>query len=135
MTTITAPASVTFRPVPLRIGLVLGTLLALASVPSATFDIGFDGTAWDALVLFLAIFTPAVALVSLVLVPFAWNGARRPCRWFILVQLVSIIASLPAFVLFFVDDLPPIAPISAAIGIVLTLLVVLLVVKGRRRDE
>lgn len=131
----TASTTTTFRPGLLRTGLVLGTLIQLSAVPPATFEIGLDGSAWDVLVVFLAIFAPVVALASLILTVLAWKGAPAPCRWFTILQFISILQCLPAFVLFFVDGLPLIAPITSVIGIGLILLAVFLVSKGRQNAQ
>lgn len=68
-----APA-VPRRPVSLRIGLALAAAFTVLNAIPAVSEIGLDGSAWDILVIFLAIYCPLTALVTLALVPLAWNG-------------------------------------------------------------
>ena len=131
----TAVASVRARggarhPAALRFGLVLATLISILNAIPAVSEIGLDGTPWDVLVIFLAMFCPAIAIATVVLVPFAWNGRRRPAIWIAALQLVAIIGLLPPFFLVFLDGLPVIAPISAGITIVLEVLAAWLIIHG-----
>ena len=97
MTAITASPPLR-RAVPLRIGLVLATLLAVAGAVPALM-IGLDGSAWDPIVIIIAVLSGGVALGTLALVAFAWNGRRGPCIAIIALQIVSILPALPAFLL------------------------------------
>lgn len=127
--TLARPA--TARPVSLRIGLVLSALLAVAGALPA-LDIGFDGSGWDVVVVLVAIWSPAIAAATLVLVPFAWKGRRGPAIGVIVLQLAAILPALPPF-LHAPGVLPIVAPISAAVGIALNLLAAFLVARGMRR--
>lgn len=93
MTAITASPPLR-RAVPLRIGLVLATLLAVAGAVPALM-IGLDGSAWDPIVIIIAVLSGGVALGTLALVAFAWNGRRGPCIAIIVLQIVSILPALP----------------------------------------
>ncbi|MCB0910655.1 MAG: hypothetical protein KDB60_03450 [Propionibacteriaceae bacterium] len=123
------------RPRSLRIGLVLAALFTVLDAIPAVSEIGLDGTAWDVLVIFLAIFCPLSALATLILLPFAWHGRRRPAQWVAGIQVASILGLWPPFVLYFVDGLPLIAPISAGVGYALSLLAAWLIVRGTRPAE
>ncbi|NNC13251.1 hypothetical protein HII28_15350 [Planctomonas sp. JC2975] len=118
------------HPVALRIGLVLAALVSILNALPAVTDIGLNGTPWDAVVIGLAVLTPAIAIATLVLLPFAWMGNRRPAVWVAALQLVAILGLLPPFVLVFTDGLPLIAPLSAGITILLELLFAWLIVHG-----
>jgi hypothetical protein len=117
------------HPIALRVGLILAALISVLNAIPA-LDVGLDGSPWDILVIFLAVFCPAIALATLALIPFAWNGRRRPAVWIAALQLAAIIGLLPPFVLVFTDGLPLIAPLSAGITILLEVLVAWLIVHG-----
>ena len=117
MTAITASPPLR-RAVPLRIGLVLATLLAVAGAVPALM-IGLDGSAWDPIVIIIAVLSGGVALGTLALVAFAWNGRRGPCPAFL----------LPA------EETGPGAVIGAVIGIALALAACALIIVGMRRAE
>ena len=120
------------HPVALRFGLVLAALISILNAIPAVSDIGLDGSPWDILVIFLAIFCTVIAILTVVLLPFAWNGRRRPAIWIAAMQLVAIVGLLPPFVLVFTDGLPLIAPMSAATTIVLEVLTAWLILHGMR---
>lgn len=115
----------------LRTGLVLAIVLSVLSAIPAVAEIGLDGTPWDILVIFLAIFCPVVAVATIVLSILAWNGARRPAGWVAALQLVAVIGLLPPFVLVFVDPIPPGALIAAGVSIALEVLAAWLILRGR----
>ena len=130
MTSITASPPLR-RAVPLRIGLVLATLLAVAGAVPALM-VGFDGSAWDPIV--IAVVSGGVALGTLAMVAFAWNGRRGPCIAIIALQLVSILPALPAFLLP-AEETGAGAIIGAVIGIALALAACALIIVGMRRAE
>ncbi|WP_448258364.1 hypothetical protein [Microbacterium aurum] len=132
MTAITASPPLR-RAVPLRIGLVLATLLAVAGAVPALM-IGLDGSAWDPIVIIIAVLSGGVALGTLALVAFAWNGRRGPCIAIIALQIVSILPALPAFLLP-AEETGPGAVIGAVIGIALALTACALIIVGMRRAE
>lgn len=121
------------HPIALRSGLVLGAAALILSAIPAVGEIGFDGTGWDVLVAAMAVLCPAAALAALALLPFAWNGRRGPSLWSAGLQLGSIVLLLPPFVLVFTDGLPLIAPLGAAITILLQVLFAGLILHGMRR--
>jgi hypothetical protein len=119
------------RLVPLRIGLVLcAVLLVMSAVPA--LDVGLDGSGWDIVVISLAVAVPAAALATLVLVPFAWRGARRPALAVALVQVVSNLQTVPVLLLP-AGTLPAAAVVAVLGGTVLSLVAAGLVLVGRRR--
>ena len=120
------------HPVALRSGLILAVVVSGLSAIPAVGEIGLDGTAWDVLVIFLAILTPIIALTAIVLLPFAWTGRRTPATVVAVSQLVAILGLWPGVVLYFVDGLPIIAPISAALTIAVEVLVAWLILRGMR---
>ena len=126
-TTIAAPAA--RRPVLLRIGLVLAALLCLGGTIPAVFDIGFDGTSWDVVVVLVAIASPAILVATVVLLPFAWNGRRGSSIAIGALQLVGILPAIPPY-LHAPGELPPEASIFATIGIALNLVAVVLIMRG-----
>lgn len=125
----TAPVQVARRPVVLRIGLILAALLALGGTIPAIFEIGFDGTGWDVVVVLVAIVSPLILVGTVVLLPFAWKGHRAPSLAIIGLQLAAILPALPPY-LHAPGELPPEAAISAAIGITLNLIAVVLIALG-----
>lgn len=125
----TAPIQVARRPVALRAGLVLSVLLALGGTIPAVFDIGFDGTGWDAVVVVVAIVSPLILVATLVLLPSAWRGRRTPALAIAALQIAAILPALPPY-LHAPGQLPPEAAISATVGIVLNLFAVALIVLG-----
>jgi hypothetical protein len=132
----TTPVQVARRPVILRIGLVLAALLAVGGTIPAVFDIGFDGTGWDVVVVLVAIISPLILVATVVLLPFAWRGRRAPSLTIIGLQLAAILPALPPY-LHAPGELPPEAAISATIGIALNLVAVALIALGmqpRRQD-
>lgn len=127
-TSTTTPAA---RPVPLRIGLVLcAVLLVAAAVPS--LDVGFDGTGWDVVVVVLAVLVPAAAVATVVLVPFAWRGRRRPALAVAWIQLASLLQSVPPLLLP-AGVLPGAAYAAIGAGALLTLVAAALVLVGLGR--
>lgn len=129
-----APA-VPRRPVSLRIGLALAAAFTVLNAIPAVSEIGLDGSAWDILVIFLAIYCPLTALVTLALVPLAWYGRRRPAQWVAGIQVASILTLWPPFVLVFVDGLPLMAPISAGVSYLLALVAAWLILRGMRASD
>lgn len=117
------------RRAALRTGLVLCMLLTVLATIPAVFDIGFDGSGWDVVVVVVAVLSPALMIATLVFVPFAWKGARRPR---IVVAALQVAAMLPALPPFFhpLGVLPPAANVAALIGICLNALAASLVLVG-----
>ncbi|THG28539.1 hypothetical protein [Naasia lichenicola] len=124
------PARSARRPISLRIGLILGVVLLVASAIPAVSDIGFDGSGMDVVVVLLAILMPAMALAAIVLVPFAWSGRRRPSLAFVILQLVSLVPSLPPIVLAVSGQIPVVVLAAVGIGALLTVLSAVLVGRG-----
>lgn len=125
----TVPARTARRPAVLRAGLILAVLLSVGGTIPAIFDIGFDGTGWDVVVVLVAIVSPLILVVTVVLVPFAWKGRRSPSLAIMALQAAAILPALPPY-LHAPGELPPEAAISATIGIVLNLIAVVLIALG-----
>lgn len=130
MSTVT-PARVTHRLTLVRVGLVLAVLLSIGGAIPAVFDIGFDGTGWDVVVVIVAIVSPLILVATVALVPFAWNGRRTPALVIAALQLAAILPALPPY-LHAPGQLPPEAAISATIGIALNLVTATLIALGMR---
>ncbi|WP_062462675.1 hypothetical protein [Demequina soli] len=119
------------RPTPLRAGLALAAvLLVVGAIPA--LDVGLDGSAWDPVVIAFAVLAAGMTLATLVLVPLAWHGRRGPAIAVIVIQVVSILPALPAFLLP-ADEAGPTHVAAAAIGIALSLAACALVATGMRR--
>ena len=67
----------------------------------------------------IALIGSALGLVSLVLVGFAWRGARRAVVPLIVLRVLSALSAAPAF---FVGDVPAAAVAAAGLAIALTVL-------------
>jgi hypothetical protein len=101
--------------VPNRIGLVLAGLLALAQVWTAAGQLP-DGLAFP-----LVIF--AIAAIALVAIPLAWRGSARAR---VVVAVATILPALTGLPAFFVSDVPAAFRLAAALGIVLSVVVAVL---------
>ena len=123
------PTGAARRPIVLRIGLVLAIVLSLGGAIPAVFEIGFDGTGWDVVVVLVAIVSPLILVATIVLVPFAWRGRRAPSLVIIALQLAAILPALPPY-LHAPGQLPPEAAISATIGIALNIISAALIALG-----
>ncbi len=130
--TVSRSTQSTYRPIPLRIGLILAAVLTVGGALPAVLDIGFDGSGWDIVVVLVAVASPIIALATLVLVPLSWNGRRGTSIGIIALEIAAILPALPPF-FHAPGELPAAAPISAAIGITLNLLTVGLIAAGMRR--
>lgn len=117
------------RPAALHAGLILAVLLLVGGTIPALLDIGFDGTAWDVVVVLVAIVSPAILVATIVLLPFAWNGRRTPSITVVALQLVAVLPALPPY-LHAPGELPPEAGIAATIGIALNLVAAALILVG-----
>lgn len=134
---VTAPALVTTprRLGMLRTGLIIATVFALLGVlPS--LDMGFDGSFWDVVLITFAILSALVAIAAIVCLVLGWNGRRGPAIAACLVQVISLIPSLPAF---FLPNHETTAegpgPFLAITGIVLTAGVIAVILVGLRRSR
>lgn len=117
----------------LRAGLIVATVFALLGVlPS--LDMGFDGSAWDTVLIVFAILSALVALGAIACLILGWNGRRGAAIAAIVLQVISLIPSLPAF---FLPRHETTAegpgPLLAVIGIILTAGVIALILFGLRR--
>lgn len=128
MTTATHSAATPRRGL-LRMGLVLSALGSAVSAVPAVAEVGLDGSAWDVVVIALAILCPAIALTIVVLTPFAWNGRRGPTIAVLIALAVSILTILPAFFLA-PGEVPSAGIIAAVAGLVLTVGVMVLIAFG-----
>lgn len=115
----------------LRTGLVIAIVISVLNAIPAVAEIGLDGSPWDILVIFLAIFCPVVAVATIVLSVLAWHGRRRPAGAVAVLQLVAIIWLVPPFVLVFVDPIPPASLIAAGVTIALEVVAAWLILRGR----
>lgn len=106
-----------------RTGLVL---LGLLSVGDLAGPLLTDG---EHPPMSIALIGSALGLVSLVLVGFAWRGARRAVVPLIVLRVLSALSAVPAF---FAGDVPAAAVAAAAIIVVLTVAgIALLLVPAR----
>lgn len=117
----------------LRTGLIIATVFALLGVlPS--FDMGFDGSAWDAVLITFAVLSAVIAVGAIACLIIGWNGRRGAAIAACVLQVVSIIPSLPAF---FLPRHETTAegpgPLLAVVGIVLTAGVIAVILLGLRR--
>ncbi|GAA3594776.1 MULTISPECIES: hypothetical protein [Kribbella] len=94
-----------------RTGLVL---LGLLSVGDLAGPLLTDG---EHPPMSIALIGSALGLVSLVLVVFAWRGARRAVVPLIVLRVLSALSAVPAF---FAGDVPAAAVAAAGIIVVLT---------------
>jgi hypothetical protein len=118
------------RRLPLRIGLVLATLLAVLGIVPV-IAIGFDGSEWDPIILAFLILVIVVALGTLILLPFAWRGRRGAAVGVIVLQALSVIPALPAF--FLPADETPEGGVALAVGGILAAVVaIVLIAVGAR---
>ena len=115
----------------LRTGLALCILLTVLPTIPAVFDIGFDGSGWDIVVVVVAVLSPAIMIATLLLVPVAWKGRRRSRIAVAALQVVAMFPALPPFFHPF-GVLSPAASVAALIGICLNALAASLVVVGLR---
>lgn len=118
---------------PLRAGLIIATVFALLGVlPS--LDMGFDGSAWDVVLIVFAVLSILVLLGSIACLILGWNGRRRAAIAACVLQVVSLIPSLPVF---FLPRHETTAegpgPLLAVVWIVLTAVVVAIILFGLRR--
>lgn len=117
----------------LRVGLIIATVFALLGVlPS--LDMGFDGSAWDVVLVVFAILSAVVALGTIACLILGWSGRPGAAIAACVLQVISLIPSLPAF---FLPRHETTAegpgPLLAVIGIVLTAAVIALILLGLRR--
>ena len=124
--------------VPARVGL-LRTGLVLAAVYSVFglmpfFAIGFNGSGWDVALVVFGVISVIVAAGCIAAAVFGWNGRRVPAIIAVILTVVSVVPSLPAFFLPLAETTAegP-GPLLAVIGIVITLMIVALILVGVRR--
>lgn len=80
----------------------------------------------------VALVGAALGLASLVLVWYAWRGARRALWPLVVLRLLSALSAVPAFV---ADGVPAAAIAAASVGVIVTLIGVALVVPAARRES
>lgn len=117
----------------LRTGLVIGAIFGLLGVlPS--LDMGFDGSGWDVVLIVFAILSVLVAIAAIICAVVGWHGRRGAAITACIVQVISLIPSLPAFFLPHHETTAegP-GPTLAIVGIVLTAGVIALILVGLRR--
>jgi len=121
-------APVTQRIRVLRRGLILAIILAALDVVTgilAVFGSFFAPPEVGILII-------ALGVLTLVVVPYAWNGRRTPALIAIVVRLLSAATGLPAF---FVPDVPAAGVVAAAAGILISVLCAYLIASGLRRGH
>ncbi|GAA3944254.1 hypothetical protein [Microbacterium soli] len=122
-------ASVNRRTVLLRIGLVLAALLAVLGLADATQQLAAAGGIALAIVIVGLLLNLGVIALA---VP-AWRGSRRAA---ITVAVFGVVGSLGGLPAFFVPGVPAGAIIAAALGIVITIVIAMLILAGLgRRDS
>jgi hypothetical protein len=106
---------------------VLATLLSIADVIGGATQLG----AGALLPIEVAVFSIAMGVVSLALVPFAWRGAAWAIWTLVAARALSAATAVPAFV---VVGVPLEGILSASVSVVLTIVcIVLLLVKRSTR--
>jgi hypothetical protein len=108
-----------------RAGLVL---LGIVSAADLALPLLTDG---ETPPMSVALVGSALGLASLVLVWYAWRGARRAVVPLVVLRLLSALTAVPAFL---AGGVPAPALFSAAVLVVLTLVGVSLVVGAARRE-
>lgn len=117
----------------LRAGLIIAAVFALLGVlPS--LDMGFDGSAWDVVLIVFAVLSVVVLLGSIACLILGWNGRRAAAISACVLQVISLIPSLPAFFLPHHETTAegP-GPLIAVVGIVLTAVVIAIILFGLHR--
>ena len=132
------PVAIAPTTVPARVGL-LRTGLVLAAVYSVfglipLFAMGFNGSGWDVVLIVFAVISVIVAAGCIAASVFGWNGRPVPAIIAVVLTIVSVVPSLPAFFLPLAETTAegP-GPLLAAIGIVITVVIVALILVGLRR--
>ena len=125
MSTTTSPSPTTTRRnlVPVRVGVVLGVILAVLQIITAVGQVG-DGD-WRVYLLLVLPFGVLIAAA------FAWLGRRWAA---IVVAVCSIAPTLTGLPVYFKDDIPAGAVMGVSIGIIWSLVVSALVLLPRRSD-
>lgn len=116
----------------LRTGLVLAAVYGvLGLIP--LFAIGFDGSGWDVALIVFAAVSVIVAAGCIAAAVFGWNGRRSPAIIAVVLTIVSVVPSLPAFFLPLAETTAegP-GPLLAVIGIVIAFVIVALILVGAR---
>lgn len=120
------------HPARLRVGLVLSVLLAVLSAIPAVSEIGLDGSAWDVLVIALAVVMPAIALATIVLTPLTWTGRRRYAVIVAVGQAVLILQLVIPVALFARGEVPGPVVVVASVSAGLSALAMWCVLSGAR---
>jgi hypothetical protein len=107
---------------PLRVGLVLAGLLGVAQIATAAAQLP-DGLGYP-LILF------AVVGAGLVAIVLAWRGSK-PAR--IVVVIATVLPALTGLPAFFVSGVPAMGRVAAAVGILLSIVVAVLVLRPQVR--
>lgn len=111
------------RSVIVTVGLVLAGLLGLADIVTLPFGDGEHPP------LAVAIAGAVLGVITLAGVVLAWRGSRGGVVAVVISRLLSALSAVPAF---FADGVPGEIKVFAAVGILVTLLVVALVATGLR---
>ena len=128
-----APTTLSARLGMLRTGLVLAAVYSvLGLIP--LFAIGFDGSGWDVALIVFAVISVVVAAGCIAAAVLGWNGRRVPAIIAVILTIVSVVPSLPAFFLPLAETTAegP-GPLLAVSGIVITVVIVALILVGLRR--
>ncbi len=117
----------TVRPVSAlgKTGIIIAVLLAVADIITGATQLGADAT----LPLEVAVGIIVAGVVTLVVAPFAWRGARWAAIVVVVVRLLSALSAVPAF---FVPGLEPGIVIVAAVGIIVAVVAAALILLGQR---
>ncbi len=82
----------------LRAGLIIAAIFALLGV-GPSLDLGFDDTVWDTVLIVFAILSGVAALGTIICLILGWNGRPGAAIAAIVLLVISLIPSIPAFFL------------------------------------
>jgi hypothetical protein len=111
-------------PVPARVGLVLAAVLAIGGIVTSVPQFADDPV--------VPVVNIVLSVLSLAAVPFAWGGAAWARVVVVVTCVLSALTGLPAF---FVPGVPAEWIVAAAVGIVLSLIVAVLLFTGSRSQR
>lgn len=107
----------------LRVGLVLAGLLGVGDVITGVQAVAGAFFAPPAVGIGMIV----LGVLTVALVPVAWNGRRWPAWVAVAARVLSAVTALPAF---FVPDVPAAGVIAASVGLLLSATVAVLVAFG-----